>query len=168
MYDAINCSHLFFLLLSVVIYSIPTTVINTLIIAEATSSMPVKTRSMAKSGLQRINNTVPPLSTCPTCYNAITITSDSTVVHESPGSSIVMPKLSKQSPLSLSSSGYDSSSDSSLESTNFETLKFRNLNLPSDDAVSSSHNLSSSYFFQMESHCQESKVPPAPNISSSP
>jgi hypothetical protein len=163
-----NCIHYIFLLSSLIINYLTNSVVHSIVFTKVASSMPIKTRSMTKSGLQDITNSVPTLSTHPTCYNVITNASDSTLFHDNTDSSIVMPDLSRQLPLLVLPSAYDSSSTSSLEVVDFENSKLPNLELSNSNAVSTSYILNPSQIFMMESDCQDSKLPPAPNESSSP
>jgi len=129
MYNTINCIHYIFLVSSFIIIYLTNSVVHSIVFTKIASSMPVKTRSMTKSGLQDITDSVPPLSTRPTCYNVITNASVSTLLNDSTDSSIVMPDLSRQLPLLVSPGAYDCSSTSSLEVVDFENSKFPNCSI---------------------------------------
>jgi hypothetical protein len=158
MCDTINGIRYLFVIIQLITFFSTFSVVQSLVFTETTLSMPVKTQSMTKGGLQNTIDPVPPPSTCLTCPNAITSTPKSTVLTDSTDLLLELPELSKRSTLSLSSSEFDSSTNSSLDEDEFENFKFQNFKLSSGTLLSTHNFQPRAQFVTMESDCQDTKL----------
>jgi len=158
MCNTINGICYLFVIIQLITFFSTFSVVQSLVFTETTLSMPVKTQSMTKGGLQNTIDPVPPPSTCLTCPNAITSTPKSTVLTDSTDLLLELPELSKRSTLSLSSSEFDSSTNSSLDKDEFENFEFQNFKLSSGTLLSTHNFQLRAQFVTMESDCQDTKL----------
>ncbi len=130
-------------------------------------NMPVVTRSQTKSGLQKNNTSAPLPSYRPTCSNAISTSSNATVLGFTSKDLIKLPDLINQSNNTPSSSEQDSYSASSNDSE-FEISNFENSEILFSTSFLPSSISNSSQFSPMESDCKEDHASgSSPTISTS-